>query len=81
MTPLAFVMLLVCYAAWFVGAGALLYGARHFLPMLTAHRRGGERHEGYAKKALQGFGIFVVACGIAFAAGAAAEFWAGGWGL
>lgn len=72
MTLLAFVMLLVCYASWFVGVGALLYGARYFLPMWAAGFRGGERHEGYVKRALQGFGIFALACAMAFAAGAVA---------
>lgn len=65
-------------AAWCVGAAAHIYATRYFLPIWAAGFRKRPQHEGYARKAILGYGIFVGALAVAFAAGGIAEL-AGGW--
>jgi hypothetical protein len=55
------------------------YASRFFLPMWAAGFRKKPQHEGYGRKALIGYGIFVGAILVGLAAGGIAEL-AGGWG-
>jgi len=66
-------------AAWCVGVAAHIYATRFFLPMWAARFRKRPEHEGYGRKALIGYGIFIGAIAVGFAAGGIADL-AGGWG-
>jgi hypothetical protein len=71
-------MLIVFIVAWCVGAAAHIYATRYWLPMWAAGFRKREEHKGYGRKALIGYGIFLAAAGVSFAARGIAEL-AGGW--
>lgn len=79
MTPLAQAMEMIFIAAWCVGIAAHIYATRYYLPMWRARFKKREEHKGYGRKALIGYGIFVLAIGVGFAAGGIAEHWGGGW--
>ena len=70
MTPLAKDMWLVSVAAWFVAIAGWFYGARYWLPR--------DRREGYGRKSLKGFGVFLAALAVFVAAGGMALLWGGG---
>lgn len=78
MSPVAQIMEWVFIVAWCVAVGAHLYATRFFLPMWAAGFKKRPEHEGYGRKALKGYGIFVGAIAVGFAAGGIAEL-AGGW--
>ena len=65
-------------AACCVAVAAHVYATRFFLPMWAAGFREHPEHEGYGRKALIGYGIFIGAMAVGFAAGGVAEL-AGGW--
>ncbi|WP_237452069.1 hypothetical protein [Qipengyuania algicida] len=73
------IMLWVFIAAWCVAAVAHIYATRFFIPRWAAGFRKREGHEGYGRKILFGYGIFLAAIAVAFVAGGIAEL-AGGWG-
>lgn len=79
MTFLAQLMLWVFIAAWCVGVAAHIYASRYFLPMWASGFRKKPEHQGYRRKMLIGYGVFVGALVVGFAAGGIAEL-AGGWG-
>jgi hypothetical protein len=79
MTPLAQLMLWVFIGAWCVGVSAHLYASRYFLPMWASGFSKKPEHQGYGRKALLGYGVFLGAVLVGFAAGGIAEL-AGGWG-
>ena len=72
-------MLILFIIAWCVGAGGWFYGTRFFLPMWVAGFRKAEEREGYGRKAIKGYAVFVGAVLIGLAAGGLAQL-AGGWG-
>jgi hypothetical protein len=78
MTPFAHAMLILFIAAWCVGVSGWFYGTRFFLPMWATGFRKAQRHEGYGRKALKGYAVFVgaILCGFLF--GGLAQL-AGGW--
>lgn len=78
MTPLAKAMEVVFICAWCVGVGAHLYATRYWLPMWASGFKKQDRHQGYMRKALIGYGVFIAAIAVGFAAGGIAEL-AGGW--
>jgi uncharacterized membrane protein YjjB (DUF3815 family) len=78
MTPLAKVMEWLFIAAWFVGLAGHIYGTRYFLPAWASGFRRKPEHKGYGRKMLIGYGIFIAAVAVGFAAGGVAEL-AGGW--
>ncbi|MBO9582177.1 MAG: hypothetical protein J7498_14910 [Sphingobium sp.] len=80
MTPLAKAMEIVFICAWGTAVAGHLYGTRYFLPRWAAGFRRRPEHEGYGRKILIGYGIFLASVTIGFAAGGIAEFWGGGWG-
>lgn len=65
-------------AAWSVAFAASIYGSHFYLPMWKARFRKCPEHEGYRRKSLIGYGIFIGAVAVGFAAGGIAEL-AGGW--
>jgi hypothetical protein len=73
MKPFAFAMLILFVAAWFVGVGAWLYGTRFFFPMVLDHFRVETTHDGYKRKVLIGYAIFVAAAIFAIGAGFLAQ--------
>lgn len=79
MTPFAHAMLILFIIAWCVGVGEWFYGVRFFLPMWSDGFRPTDAREGYGRKALKGFGVFIGALVFCFAVGGLAEL-AGGWG-
>jgi hypothetical protein len=79
MSPLAQIMEWLFITAWCVGVAAHIYASRFFLPIWVARFRKRPEHEGYARKAIIGYGIFIGAVAVGFAAGGIAEL-AGGWG-
>lgn len=78
MSIVAQIMLRVFIVAWCVAAASHIYASRYFIPMWAARLRKRPRHQGYGRKALIGYGIFVGAIAVGFAAGGIAEL-AGGW--
>ena len=78
MTIVAQIMLWVFIAAWCVAAISHIYATRYFLPRWAAGFRKRSKHEGYGRKILIGYGIFLAAIAVAFAAGGIAKL-AGGW--
>jgi hypothetical protein len=66
-------------AAWCVGVAAHIYATRFFLPLWAVGFRKRPEHEGFGRRALLGYGIFIGAIAVAFAASGIAEL-AGGWG-
>jgi len=78
MTPFAQAMLILFVAAWSVGVGGWFYGTRFFLPMWAAGFRRSEKHEGYGRKALRGYAVFIGAVLFGFVFGGLAQL-AGGW--
>jgi len=72
-------MEVVFVGAWFVGLAGWFCGNRYFLPMWAAGFREQDRHKGYWRKSLIGFGIFILAVTVGFAAGGVAQYWGGGW--
>lgn len=79
MTLLAQFMEWLFIGAWCVSVAAHIYGSRYFLPMWASGFKSKPQHEGYRRKALIGYGIFVGAIAVGFAAGGIAQL-AGGWG-
>jgi hypothetical protein len=79
MSLIAQIMLWLFISAWCVAAVAHIYASRFFFPMWAAGFRKKPQHEGYGRKALIGYGIFVGAILVGLAAGGIAEL-AGGWG-
>ncbi len=79
MSPLAEAMLIVFMVAWCVGVAAWFYATRFFMPMWAAGFRRKDKHEGYGKKALTGYAVFVAAVLVGLAAGGIAEYLGGGW--
>lgn len=79
MTPLAQFMEWLFIAACCVGVAAHIYASRYFLPTWASGFKRKPQHEGYGRKALIGYGIFVVAIAVGIAAGGIAQL-AGGWG-
>ncbi|OJW72768.1 MAG: hypothetical protein BGO57_16170 [Sphingomonadales bacterium 63-6] len=79
MSALAQTMLVVFIAAWCVGVAAWFYGTRYWLPMWAAGFRKTEWRGKYMRKALKGYGVFIVAIAVGFGAGGIAEYWGGGW--
>jgi hypothetical protein len=69
MSPLSQAMLVVFIAAWCCGVVAWLYATRCWF----------DRRAGRLRKALIGYGVFVAAVAMGFAAGGVAEMWGGGW--
>ncbi len=78
MSIVAQIMLWIFIAAWCVAAAAHIYASRYFLPMWASGFGKRPQHEGYGRKALIGYGVFIGAIAVGFAAGGIAEF-AGGW--
>ncbi len=72
------VMLWVFIAAWCVAVVAHIYATRYFIPRWAAGFRKRPEHEGYGRKILLGYGVFIAAILVALAAGGIAEL-AGGW--
>ncbi len=79
MTKLADAMLVVFIAAWLVGFVSWIYATRYWLPMWAAGFRKLDKHQGYRRKAALGYGVFISAILVGFAAGGIAEYWGGGW--
>jgi hypothetical protein len=71
--PVAQMMEWLFLAAWFVAAAAHIYASRFFLPMWAAGFRKRPEHQGYGRKALIGYCIFIGAIAVGFAAGGIAE--------
>jgi 4-hydroxybenzoate polyprenyltransferase len=71
-------MQILFIAGWCVGVAGWFYGARFFLPMWAVGFRKLEKHEGYRRKALMGFAVFLGAALFCFLIGGLAEL-AGGW--
>ena len=71
-------MLWAFIGALFVGAAANIYATRFFLPRWWSGFHARPEHAGYGRKILLGYGIFVAAIVVAFAAGGIAEL-TGGW--
>lgn len=71
-------MLCIFIAAWCVAAVAHIYATRFFIPRWAAGFRKRPEHEGYGRKILLGYGVFIAAILVAFTAGGIAEL-AGGW--
>jgi hypothetical protein len=65
-------------AAWCVAVAAHIYGSRYFFPMWAAGFKRKPEHEGYGRKALIGYAVFIGAVAVGFATGGVAEL-AGGW--
>ena len=80
MTTLAETMLVVFIIAWCVAMVADIYATRYFMPMWLVGFRKDERHKGYVRKMLIGWGIFTLAIAVGFLAGGIAEYGGGGWG-
>lgn len=78
MTLLARIMEWVFIGAWCVGVAGHIYGSRYWLPMWAAGFKKRPDHQGYGRKALVGYGIFIGALAVGFAAGGIAQL-AGGW--
>ena len=78
MTPFAQAMLIVFIGAWCTAVAGRLYGTRFFLPMWAKGFRRSAKHDGYGRKALIGYAVFVGAILFGFVAGGLAEL-AGGW--
>lgn len=76
---IAQIMLWIFIAAWCVAVAAHIYASRYFFPMWASGFRKRREHEGYGRKALVGYGVFIAAIIVGFAAGGVAEL-AGGWG-
>ena len=79
MTIIAKAMLVVFIGAWLVGVAAWFYGTRFFLPMWANGFRKTDKRRAYIRKALKGYGVFLLALGLGFTAGWIAEYWGGGW--
>ena len=78
MSLLARAMEWLFIATWCVGVAAHIYGSRYFLPMWASGFKRKPKHNGYRRKALIGYGVFVAAIAVGFAAAGIAQF-AGGW--
>ena len=79
MTLLAKAMEILFILAVGVGMLAHIYASRYWIPMWAAGFRRLDKHKGYRRKAAIGYGIFVLAILVGFAAGGIAEYWGGGW--
>jgi hypothetical protein len=79
MTVLAQLMQIVFIAAWGAGVLGWIYGTRFWLAMWAVGFDRTKRPPGYMRKALVGYGIFISAIAVGFAAGGIAEVWGGGW--
>ena len=75
---LAQIMLWLFIAAWGVGMVANIYATRFFISLWSAGFNKRPHHQGYWRKALIGYGVFLCAVAVGFAAGGVAEL-AGGW--
>jgi hypothetical protein len=78
MTVLDQLMKLVFVLAWSVAAFGWIYGTRYWLGMWRVRFDKSKRSPGYMRKALVGYGTFVAAIAVGFAAGGIAEFWGEG---
>jgi hypothetical protein len=78
MTPVAHILLIVFIGAWCTAVAGWLYGTRFFLPIWAKGFRKSADNQGYGRKALIGYGVFVGAALFGFAVGGLAEL-AGGW--
>jgi hypothetical protein len=76
MTILAETMKVVFILAWAAAAMGWIYGTRYFVP---ARFHKSNCPPDYMRKALRGYGVFVAAIAVGFAAGGIAELWGGGW--
>ncbi len=74
MTLLAKAMLVVFIAAWFIGVAAWFYGTCFFLPIWATGFRKTDKRKAYIRKALKGYGVFLLAVGFGFTAGGIAEY-------
>jgi hypothetical protein len=72
-------MLVLFIIGWCAAAAAWFYGTRFFIPMWASGFRGKDKHRGYARKALIGYGLFVAAILFCLLVGGLAQL-AGGWG-
>jgi hypothetical protein len=79
MTSFAHAMLILFIIAWFAAVGGWFYGTRFFFPMWANGFRPSENREGYGRKAIKGYAVFVGAVLFGLAVGGLAEL-AGGWG-
>lgn len=79
MTLLARIMEWVFIGTWCVALASHIYASRYFYPMWAAGFRPKPEHQGHRRKAFIGFGVFIGAIAVGFAAGGIAEL-AGGWG-
>jgi 4-hydroxybenzoate polyprenyltransferase len=79
MTPFAHAMLILFIIAWFVGVGGWFYGTRFFLPIWANGFQKSASRDGYGRKALKGYAVFIGAVVFALAVGGLAQL-AGGWG-
>jgi hypothetical protein len=77
-TPLAQFMEWVFIAAWCVGAASHIYASCYFLPMWASGFKKKPEHQGYGRKVLIGYGIFIGAILVGFLVGGIAKL-AGGW--
>lgn len=79
MTPLAKSMEYAFICTWCIAVAAHLYASRYWLPMWAAGFKEKPKHKGYMRKALTGYGVFVLAILVGFAEGGIAQIWGGGW--
>ena len=78
MKPIAFAMLILFIAAWCVGVGGWFYGTRFFLPIWVNGFRKTGKHEGYWRRTLIGYAVFITAVLFSFCVAGLAQL-AGGW--
>lgn len=78
MSLLAQIMLWLFITAWCVGMAANLYATRFFRSLWFAGFNKRPHHQGYWRKVLIGYGVFLGAVAVGLAAGGVAEI-AGGW--
>ena len=64
---------------WFVAAAAHLYASCYWLPMWATGFRKKQKHQGYMRRALTGYGVFLAAILVGFIEGGVAELWGGVW--
>jgi len=73
MTLFARAMLVLFIVAWCVAAASWFYGTRYFLPMWAARVRGSDIPDGYGRKMLRGYAIFIGAVLFGLLVGAASR--------
>lgn len=70
----------VFIGCWCVALASFIYANIYWLPMWAAGFKKKDHHKGYMRKALTGFGMFILACLVGILAGVVADVWGGGWG-